>query len=146
MSLIPSDFVCLDRRARLLFALALGFVLIPSRGVAQSAESSSQVNSDANSGGNVAPSADSAAILRELDAMKQRIAELEAELKARGPAPADASAATTATELTAAKDHLLPAPAATSTQPAQTSASSVVPGDHARVDGNALTRLPPSIR
>jgi hypothetical protein len=126
MSLIRSLVVCLKRRA-LIFTLALGFPLFSSQVNAQSQAASAQVSSDVNSGGTVAPGNDNAAILRELDAMKQRIVELEAQLKARGGAPADAAAATTAAELSAAKEHLLPSPAASTSQPAVTGTSSVVP-------------------
>ena len=94
MSLIRSLVVCLERRA-LIFTLALGFPLFSSQVNAQSQAAPAQVSSDVNSGGTVAPGNDNAAILRELDAMKQRIVELEAQLKARGGAPADAAAATT---------------------------------------------------
>jgi hypothetical protein len=127
MSLIRSLVVCLQRRALILFTLALGFPLLSSQVTAQSQATPAQVNSDANSGGSVAPANDNAAILRELSAMKQRIAELEAQLRARGGAPEDATTATTAAELTTAKEHLLAGPAATSSQPAVTSASSIVP-------------------
>ncbi len=126
MSLIRSLVVCLERRA-LIFTLALGFPLFSSQVNAQSQAAPAQVSSDVNSGGTVAPGNDNAAILRELDAMKQRIVELEAQLKARGGAPADAAAATTAAELTAAREHLLPSPAASTSQPAVTGTSSVVP-------------------
>ena len=102
MSLIRSLVVCLQRRALILFTLALGFPLLSSQVTAQSQATPAQVNSDANSGGSVAPANDNAAILRELSAMKQRIAELEAQLRARGGAPEDATAATTAAELTTA--------------------------------------------
>jgi len=68
-----------------------------------------------------------AAILQELESMRQRIAELEAELRSRGAAPAEAPATQTAADLTAAKDHLLPGPAS-SVQPATTTASSLIPG------------------
>ena len=125
MSLIRSLIVCLQRRT--LIVLALGFPFLSLHLAAQSQGGPTQVNSDAGSGGDVAPGSNNAAILRELDAMKQRIAELEAELTARGAQPADATAAATATELMVAKDHLLPgAAAATSSLPAVT-ASSIVP-------------------
>jgi hypothetical protein len=127
MSLIRSVVVCLQRRTLILFTLAFSFPLFSSQVTAQSQEPTAQVNSDANSGGSVAPGNDNAAILRELNAMKQRIAELEAQLKARGGAPEDTTAAATAAELTAAKEHLLPGPAFTISQPAVTTASSVVP-------------------
>jgi hypothetical protein len=127
MSLIRSVVVCLQRRTLILFTLAFSFPLFSSQVTAQSQEPTAQVNSDANSGGSVAPGNDNAAILRELNAMKQRIAELEAQLKARGGAPEDTTAAATAAELTAAKEHLLPGPASTISQPAVTTASSVVP-------------------
>jgi len=127
MSLIRSLVVCLRGRALILITLALGFPLLSSQVTAQSQATPAQVNSDASSGGSVAPVNDNAAILRELSAMKQRIAELEAQLRARGGAPEDTSAAATAAELTTAKEHLLASPAATSSQPAVISASSVVP-------------------
>jgi hypothetical protein len=119
------------RRAVALSLLALSLlVLIPRVSAAQAQDPASpgtaRVSSDTSSGGPIAsPAGDNAAILRELAAMKQRIAELEAQLKARGDAPPDAMAAATAAELTTAKDHLLPA--AASAQTAASSASSLVP-------------------
>ena len=136
MSLIRSLVVCLQRRALILVTLALGFPLLSSPLAAQSQEAPAHVNSDASSGGNVAPGNDNAAILRELDAMRQRIAELEAQLKARGGAPADAAAATTAADLTAAKEHLLPGPAAASSTDRDQCFFRRAQ-HHARVDANA---------
>jgi hypothetical protein len=131
MSLIRPFFVCRQIASYSVIALTL-FVLIPRISAAQAQEttpaSTSQVSSDTNSGGaTAAPASDNAAILRELAAMKQRIAELEAELKARGDATADTPAAATAADLTAAKEHLLPVPSAASAQPVMTGASSSVP-------------------
>ncbi len=134
MLLIRPFFVCRQmaaRRAVALSLLALSLlVLIPRVSAAQAQDPASpgtaRVSSDTSSGGPIAsPAGDNAAILRELAAMKQRIAELEAQLKARGDAPPDAMAAATAAELTTAKDHLLPA--AASAQTAASSASSLVP-------------------
>ena len=124
MSLIRSVFLRSHTQTRLILALS-ALLSLPAMVAAQS--QAPAVASDSSSGrSHTAPAADpdNAAILRELDAMKQRIADLEAELRARGAAPADAAAAETAAELTTAKEHLLPAP---SGQADATVASSVVP-------------------
>jgi hypothetical protein len=126
MSLIRVLNLCQKTKATFAFVLTL-FVLLPCISVGQSQDSSSQLSTDANSGGNAAPAANNSEILRELAAMKQRIAELEAQLKARGGAPADATAAATASELTGAEQHLLPAPPATTAQPALTGSTSPLP-------------------
>jgi hypothetical protein len=126
MSLIRISKVCLKTKATFAFVLTL-LVLLPCISVGQSQDSSSQLSTDTNSGGNAASVSDNATILRELAAMKQRIAELEAQLKARSGAPADATAAATAAEMTAAEQHLLPGPPATTAQPALISSSSLVP-------------------
>ncbi|MGC2298801.1 MAG: porin, partial [Acidobacteriaceae bacterium] len=123
MSLIPSLFVRLNRNALMFSTLVFALLFISLHATAQSQDSAAP---DASSGGAVAPPADNAAILRELDAMRQRIAELEAQLKARGGAPADA-AAITAAELATAREHLLPVPAANSSQAAGATVSSLVP-------------------
>ena len=133
MSLIRSLFVCLKTPKHLALTLALGLSLVPALSAAQS-QQTPQLSSDSASGGSTTPPPDNATILRELAAMKQRIAGLEAQLNANGGAPSDAAAAATAATLTAAKDHLFPVPpppgahsALMNTQPVMASASSYVP-------------------
>jgi hypothetical protein len=111
--------------ARLVVALAVSLLLIPFSSQAQSQDSSSQLNSDSSSGSSVTPSAES--IQRELDAMKARIAELEAQLKAQKVAASDASAAAgTAAALTTAKERLVSTPATSGSQPPLPETSSLV--------------------
>ena len=74
--------------------------------------------------GAASKTASDAEILGELAAMKARIAQLEAELKAREDASAGAAAAETAAELTAAREHLLDSSSASGAEPV---ASSLVP-------------------
>src|ERR1700728_1894357 len=121
MSLIRILVVSSRRPVAIMIALAFFLLLIPRLSVAQSQDSSSHLSADANSGSAIAPAADNATILRELAAMKQRIAELEAQLNAQK------SAADTATGLRTATQQLLPAqPASGSQQQAAIVASSVV--------------------
>ncbi len=113
MSLIRRSPVSLSRtlhsKASFLFALILVSLLIPSFSAAQAQDATSQVSSDSTSGGTtVAPPPDSAAILRELAAMKQRIAELEGQLNAQQ------QTAVTAAALTSARQSLLPAASSSS--------------------------------
>ena len=112
MSLIRSFVVSPFRATASLVSLFLILLLIPSLSAAQSQDGSSQLGSGTSPGG-AAPAApaDNAAILRELDAMKQRIAELEAQLRAQKSGEA---ATATAAALTSAKADLLPAPASSS--------------------------------
>lgn len=99
---------------RLSFARSFGSVLmivIMLSGLMVSApEIRAQKNSSAavadSTVGGTSKAASDDEVLRELAAMKARIAELEAQLKARGAAPADATAAETAAKLTTAKEDL----------------------------------------
>jgi len=119
MSLIRRSAVCLPLIAAF-FALLLFSLLIPSAASAQSQESASPLNDDTTPGTSTAAPADSAAILRELDAMKQRIAELEAQLRAQK------AAETSVTALTSARTTLLATPSAATVQPAAASSSSLI--------------------
>ncbi len=125
MLLIRILEVSSKKTARLVVALAVSLLLIPFSSQAQSQDSSSQLNSDSSSGSSVTPSAES--IQRELDAMKARIAELEAQLKAQKVAASDASAAAgTAAALTTAKERLVSTPATSGSQPPLPETSSLV--------------------
>lgn len=118
MSLIRVPEVCPRKIASLVLALTfiffLTFCLTLRVASAQTQDSASQVGSDSASGAVTAPTADNAAILRELAAMKQRIAELEAQLKVQRAAEVDNSAVATTVALTTAKENLAPSPASTS--------------------------------
>jgi len=111
MLLIHRLFVRLQQQIRLLLALS-AFFFLPALLLAQSQDPAATTATAANSGENAmpAPPPDNTTILRELDAMKQRIAELQAALQAREAATGDATAAAAAAELTTAKQQLLPVP------------------------------------
>jgi len=96
------------------------FLLFPALASAQSRDRGSQVSAETNSGGSVAPAADNAAILRELASMKQRIAELEAQLHAQQQTDATAAA------LTSARQSLLPTSAGSSPLSSTSGSSSMV--------------------
>jgi hypothetical protein len=133
MSLIRIPKVCRQTKATFAFALTL-FALLPCISVAQSQDSSSQLNSDSNSGSGVTPPPpDSATILRELATMKQRIAELEAQLSAQKSAETTAA---TATALQSARQNLLPSTASSSLVPL------APPSDSAAVSTLASTETP----
>lgn len=108
---------------------------------AQAQQSQSAVTSDSSAGGTPKAVSD-AEILRELTAMKARIAELEAELRERNTAPADNAAAATAAELTAAKEKLVNAAASASPQPV---ASSVPPSAAVASPGMQDTTPSPAV-
>jgi hypothetical protein len=112
---------------------------------------------DAPGGTTVAPvSANNEAILKELDAMRARIAELEAQLKAQSGVKADAVSVDAATQLQASRQALLastpkasPAPAAVSTaavaptQPTTTPVDKMTPfadADWTWLNGNPRTK------
>ena len=117
MLFIRSHGPRVERMARRVVAPVLSLVLIPCLGMAQTAEKSNS-DSTATAAGASAPasaSAGDASVIKELEAMKARIAELEAQLKAQGTANANATATEDLSN------------AAKSLTPAATSASSVVP-------------------
>ena len=129
MSLIPPKSVRPQTMALLISTLTAGLFLTSSpRLAAQSQDAPPKLSSDANSGGSAVPPPDNAAILRELAAMKERIAELENQLQAQKATEVQSLSATgTAAQLTAAKESLLAAPPASGIQPAASIASSALP-------------------
>ncbi len=128
MLLIRSVVVRPLRCALILSTLAWGVFLSPlPRAGAQAQETAPKVSSDANTGGTAVQPMDNDAVLRELAAMKQRIADLEAQLKAQKAAESDAlAAAGDAARLTAAKDGLSLTSPATSAPAAVAGVSSMI--------------------
>jgi hypothetical protein len=127
MSLIRMFKVCRQAKATFAFVLTL-FASLPCISVAQSQDSSSQLSTDSNSGGSAAPLSNNAEILRELAAMKQRIAELETQLNTQKSAEATAA---TAAAMQSAKQDLLPS-----------TSSSLIPATSAQVSTHASTETP----
>lgn len=127
MSLIRMFKVCRQTKATFAFALTL-FAFLPYISVAQSQDSSSRLSTDANSGGSAAPVSNNAEILRELAAMKQRIAELETQLTTQKSAEATAA---TAAAMQSARQNLLPS-----------TSSSLLPAASAQVSTHASTETP----
>jgi hypothetical protein len=119
--------VCRQTKATFAFALTL-FAFLPYISVAQSQDSSSRLSTDANSGGSAAPVSNNAEILRELAAMKQRIAELETQLTTQKSAEATAA---TAAAMQSARQNLLPS-----------TSSSLLPAASAQVSTHASTETP----
>src|ERR1700691_589060 len=132
MLFIRSHGPRVERIVRCLVAPVLSLVLIPSLGMAQTADKSNS-DSTAPAAGAPAPvSAGDAAVIKELEAMKARIAELEAQLKAQSTANANA----TATEdlSNAAKSLTPPAASASSAVPTAQLAASEAPAAAPAVD------------
>ena len=110
--------------------LAAGFLFAGAALWAQSAPANqiaSEDHSDTAGGTTavkVAPGTD--AILKELDAMRARIAELEAQLKAQSGVKADAVSADAATQLEASRQEMLASTAKTPPAPATVSSVAAV--------------------
>ncbi len=123
MSLIPA----VRLRASVLFLVLFG--LVTAAPVCSAQSDPPESGNDVKSANPPAPSSSTdTVILQELEAMKARIAELEAQLKAQQQASAaQAMTAETAAQLTAAKERLLPTQTASATHPEISGASSVVP-------------------
>ena len=148
MALIGRSFAYLYSQIRLVFAV-VAFLALPALALAQSQTPAIQAAPGPVSGSSASAAPDTATLLRELEAMKQRITEIETELKARGSAPAAPAAApaaaSSATALPAAKAPLAPAAPASGAPPAVTSAPALVPATSLAATQTPAIR-PPSIR
>lgn len=142
MSLIRSPFVCWFRQARLLSGLC-AVALLPMLAAAQSQSPAAQTTTGSGSvpASTPAPASDNADILRELDAMKQRIAALEAQLRARQANDAAANNLSTAVSgLTpASSPSAAPATAAAPPPPASVSSSAAPASPAASATGETST-------